>query len=175
MVEFSDRQHYQLQWTDPNTGRKKTKSSGIERTGRKKERDDATKEASKWEEKLRNGDTGSTDRLTWEAFRERYESEVGLAKAINTQMKISGVFNLVESIISPTKLAHLTAQRLSYFQAEMRRQEKAEASIKSNLATLKSALRWAARMGLLRQAPAIEMPSRAGDKMKGRPHHRGRI
>ena len=39
VVEFADRRHYQLQWLDPVTGRKKTQSSGVERTGRKKERD----------------------------------------------------------------------------------------------------------------------------------------
>lgn len=169
VVEFSDRKHFQLQWTDPNTGRKRTMSSGVERTGKKKERDGALKAAAKQEEKLRNGEHACGNRLTWEAFRERYESEVVPAKAANTGQKIAAVFNLVQRILSPKKLAQLTAQRLSYFQAELRREGKAEASIKSSLATLKSALRWATRMGLLYQAPAIEMPSRAGDKMRGRP------
>ena len=42
-------------------------------------------------------------------------------------------------------------------------------SIKSNLAHLKAALRWANRVGLLAKAPSIEMPKRASETMKGRP------
>ena len=45
VVEFGDRAHYQLQWTCPLSGRKKTKSSGIPRTGKKGDRDKALKVA----------------------------------------------------------------------------------------------------------------------------------
>ena len=48
VVEFGDRQCLQLRWKDPITGRKKTKSSGIERTGRKKERTEAERVAAKF-------------------------------------------------------------------------------------------------------------------------------
>ena len=45
VVEFGDRNHYQLQWRDPMTGRKRTKSSRVEITGRKKERTEAERVA----------------------------------------------------------------------------------------------------------------------------------
>ena len=46
VVEFSDRGVYQLQWRDPMTGRKKTRSTGIKITGKAKERTEATKSLS---------------------------------------------------------------------------------------------------------------------------------
>ena len=47
VVEFGDRKNYQMQYRDPNTGRKKTKSTGVERTGRKRERTEAERVAAK--------------------------------------------------------------------------------------------------------------------------------
>src|SRR5689334_15131577 len=92
VVEFSDRKHYQLQWTDPDTGRKKTKSTDVERTGRKKERDDAVKAAGEWEKKLNSGEVVNNHRLTWEQFRQRYDREVMTGMAKSTQERIDTVF-----------------------------------------------------------------------------------
>ncbi len=38
VVEFSDRKYYMMQYRDPTTGRKRTRSTKVERTGRKKGR-----------------------------------------------------------------------------------------------------------------------------------------
>lgn len=38
VVEFSDRKFYMFQWANPVTGRKRTRSSKAERSGRKRER-----------------------------------------------------------------------------------------------------------------------------------------
>lgn len=168
VVEFSDRAHYQLQWTCPLDGRKKTKSSGIPRTGKRSDRDKATKAAGNHEKALLAGEYIGR-RITWEQFRDRYENDVAKAKAAATASKVESVFNLVEKIINPLRLAHLTAERLSHFQAELRKLGRSEASIKSNLAHLKAALRWAERVGLLAKAPAIDLPKRAAEQMKGRP------
>lgn len=169
VVEFSDRKCYQLQWTDPMTGRKKTKSSGVERTGKKRERDAATKAAGDLETKLRSGQQAHSLKVTWSQFRERYESEVLPRLAERTGGKIAVIFNAIEELVSPKNLRDLTAERLSYFQAELRRGGRAEATIKSMLAHLQAALRWAKRLKLLQEAPTIDMPERAGSKMKGRP------
>ncbi len=37
VVEFGDRKHYQMQYVDPITRKKTTRSTGVERTGRKKD------------------------------------------------------------------------------------------------------------------------------------------
>src|SRR4030095_5555704 len=103
VVEFGDRAHYQLQWTCPLSGRKKTKSSGILRTGKKGDRDKALKAAAEHERLLLAGEFVGT-RITWEQFRDRYETDVAAAKAPATASKVESVFNLVTKILAPVKL-----------------------------------------------------------------------
>jgi integrase len=171
VVEFHDRPCFQLQWRDPITGRKKTKTSGIERTGRKRERTEAERVAAKFEAELREGRYHSPLKTTWAEFKERYETEKLASLALRTGDKTANVLGWVEKVLKPNRLAELTAGRISYLQAQMREAGLAEATIKGNLAHLKAALRWAERIGLLVKAPRIDMPKRAkgADVMKGRP------
>src|SRR5262249_21625391 len=147
------------------TGRTKTRSA------KTTDRIVGEREAAKWEAELREGRYQAPLKMTWREFRERYENEVmnGLAK--ETDHKVHYILNKLERIINPTRLCDVTAGRLSYFQAKLRDKKLSENSIKSYLAHIGAALRWAVRMGLLAKAPAIEMPRRAkGSKMmKGRP------
>jgi integrase len=91
--------------------------------------------------------------------------------AEKTGIMIATVFNAVEKLASPRKLSDLTAERLSFFQAELRKGGRAEPTIRTYLAHLRSALRWAAEVGLLRAVPKIQKPKRAktAKLMKGRP------
>ena len=171
VVEFGDRRHFQMRWSDPITGRKKTKSTGVERSGRVKDRREAERVAAKFEAELREGRYHSPLKTTWVEFRERYEAEKLASLALGTEGKVASVFGWVERVLKPTRLAELTAGRISHLQAQMRGAGLAEATIKGNLAHLKAALRWAERIGLLVKAPRIDMPRRAkgADVMKGRP------
>jgi len=171
VVEFGDRRHYMMQWRDSVTGRKKSKSTKVERTGRAKERKEAERVAAKFEAELREGRYHEPLRVTWASFRERYESEVLPSLADETESRVAGVFNRVERVLNPVRLVDLTEAKLSHLQAEMRRDGLAEPTIKTNLAHIKAALRWAERMGMLARVPKIDMPKRAkGAKvMKGRP------
>ena len=76
VVEFGDRPHYQMQWKDPQTGRKRTKTTGVRRTGLKKDRTEAERVAAKHEAELRAGRYKPASKMTWEEFCERYEDEV---------------------------------------------------------------------------------------------------
>jgi integrase len=171
VVEFGDRRHYMMQWRDPVTGRKKSKSTKVERTGRAKERKEAERKAAKFEAELREGRYHEPLRVTWSEFRERYELEALTALAAGTDQKAAATLNWVERVLKPARLADVTESRVSHLQAEMRRAGLAEQSIKGHLAHLGAALRWAARLGLLVKAPRIEPPKRAKDSklMKGRP------
>jgi len=170
VVEFADRRHYQMQWLDPITGRKRTKSTGVERTGRERERLDAEKVAGKHQAELREGRYLEPSKISWDDFRERYEMEVLPGLAEGTDQKVSVTFNWVERVLKPPRLANMTESRISHLQAEMRKAG-LETTIKSYSAHLAAALRWAARLGLLVKAPRIERPKRAkdGKLMKGRP------
>ena len=96
VVEFGDRKCYQMQYVDPLTGRKKTRSTKVERTGRKRERTEAERVAAKWESELREGRYKAPSQVTWVEFRTRYEDEVLCSLADNTDDKVCGVFNMVE-------------------------------------------------------------------------------
>jgi len=171
VVEFSDRKFFMLQWVDPATGRKRTRSSKVERTGRKRERNEAERVASELERELQAGREAHPNKLTWAAFRERYEMEVLPSLATTTDRKVAGVFNSLEAILPKVangRLQELTAERLSYFQSQLRKMERSESTIKGHLAHLKAALNWATRVGLLAKTPRIQMPKRPGTA-KGRP------
>jgi integrase len=177
IIEYADRPHYLMQYTDPMTGKKVSRSTKIERTGKKRERDAAERMAGDWEKQLREGTYLPPSRITWADFRERYETEVLPSLADETGRVLFTVFNSVENIVSPQRLAELTADRLSFYQSELRAGKgsrsgkRSEATIRTYLAHLKAALRWAVDMGLLRTVPKITKPQRAkGSKMmKGRP------
>jgi integrase len=160
---------YYLQWRCPMTGRKKSRSTGITISSKARDRNEAVKQASALEEKLRSNYTAASKSPTWSAFRERYELHVVSGKAKNTFVKVTTVFNSLERIINPQKLTDLTEERIGYFTSQLRLEKKSEASIKGMLAYVKASLRWAKRMKLIAQAPEIEMPSRLAEKSKGRP------
>lgn len=87
--------------------------------------------------------------------------------AKNTAALNTSVFNTVERIIDPKRLSALDARQISKLQTTLRKEKKAEATIKAYLTHLKAALRWAKQMKLLRETPEIVMPKRA-NTMKGR-------
>ena len=123
IVEFGDRKHYQMQYRDPMTGRKKTRSTRIQRTGRKKERDAAVGVAATWEAELREGRYNEPSKAIWQDFREKYEAEVLSGMAEATAVKVCGVFNAVERILNPTLMRELTSDRMSYLQSKLRSEE----------------------------------------------------
>lgn len=81
------------------------------------------------------------------------------------------VFNAVEKILSPSRLRDLTADRLSYFQSQLREGGRAEPTIRTYMAHLMSALKWAVTVSLLGAVPKVKLPKRAkkAKLMKGRP------
>jgi len=172
VVEFADRPNYMLQWSDPLTGKRKTRTSTVERDGTKAAEKRAWSEAGVLQEKLREGAYAATpEKLTWAAFRERYQAEALAALTDGTQENNCNTFGLLERLVSPARLADLTATRLSGFQAKLRELGRREATIKKHLGVVLTALRWARRQKLIREVPEIDMPKRAkaGKAMKGRP------
>ncbi len=171
VIELNDRRHYLMQYRCPITGRRVSRSTGIERTGRNRERDAALKVAGDWEKQLRDGTYHSPGKITWADFRERYENEVLNSLADGTARKVLSIFRAIDKALAPVKLRDLTAARLSHYQATLRARGLSENTIKNHLAHLAAALKWAKRMGLLAVVPNIERTRRAkGTKiMRGRP------
>jgi integrase len=171
---FPDRSTFQLQWTDPASGKRKTKSSGVVDTGKARDRKDAEAKARELEQLLRRGIAAIPSELSWESFRERYEKEhvAGLAK--DTGAKVDTVCNLIEKHIDPRRLHDVTDERISRLVAILRDEKKSESTIKSYLGQLKAMLRWGVSQKLLPVCPTIPTIRRAKKStgaapMKGRP------
>ena len=165
VVHAKDRKYITLRYIDPATGRQVRKSA---RTNKMKE---ARARAAVWEHELRTGKYVAPSKLTWQDFRNRYESEVVPSLAEKTGKMVATVFNAVERITRPKKLADMTSARISAFQAKLREDQLSEATIKAYLAHLKASLRWAVEMGMLSVMPKIPKIKRAKahKAMKGRP------
>ena len=165
VVAYADRKHLMMRYLDPITKKQIARSTGT--TVRR----EAERLAAKWEAELKEGRYHAPRKISWEAFRDRYEDEVLPGLAEKTTAMVSTVFNAVERILHPERLDEITADRLSYFQAELRDGGRAEPTIRTYLAHLASALNWAVDVGFMSAMPKIQKPKRAkGSKiMKGRP------
>jgi integrase len=160
-MRYGDRPNLVLSYTDPVSGKRKTKSA---ETANEK---DAWKAAAKWEEELRSGQYVSPSKVTWSEFRTRYQAERLATLSAGYLISASTAFNHLERILNPGKLAALTTSAMSKFIATLRAEKMKESTLASQLRNLKAALRWAKRMGLLVTVPTFDMP-KAGEA-KGRP------
>lgn len=175
VTKYADRDNLVMYYRDPVTEKLVTRSADTSNAK------DAAKAAGKWEDELRAGRYQSSKGLTWAQFRERYEQEKGVTLSAHAQASAAAVFNHLETLVAPKKLASLTAPLLSKFQTELRNYRRkgpdetllalTETSIGAYLAHLKAALGWAVKMKLLREVPQIEMPQQAKGRtmMRGRP------
>lgn len=158
----NQRKNYECQWTDPVTGRLKTKSTNTPR------RREAERIAGALEAQINAGEFDDTPRTTWDTAADRYESEVLTSRAVKTLHKFRATRKAVRRIIDPKFIRSMSATQISKFQSGLREEGLAEATIKSHLAALKAFLNWAARMALILKVPHIVMPKRTG-RMKHRP------
>ncbi len=168
------RSNFYLRYTCPLTGRRIAKTSGATTL------EGALKAAGKWEDELRDGRYKRPTRTTWAEFRRRYDDEVLESLKDTTRRKVYSVFAAVERILDPARPADVTTDRLSTFQAKLRKPDdpdevkRSEATIKSHLSHLMASLAWAKRMGMIHELPKVSMPQRAkkskkSSPMKGRP------
>src|SRR5262249_30357805 len=104
-----------LQWTDPTTGKRRSKSSGTS------DPDEAEKARADLEYELNHGLHKGTSRMSWEKFRERFEEEYVTGKRVATQRVYANVLNLFEDICQPRTLAGISERTLSAFAAGLRK------------------------------------------------------
>jgi integrase len=165
VVKYPDRKYLMMRYTDPITGKQKARSTGS--TNHR----EAERIAAKWEQELQQSTYHPKRNITWDEFRERYEDEKLSSLAPSTQKTAATAMNHVERIINPLKLASLSAETLSRFQAALRREGKKDTTIGVILSHLRPSLSWAMTMGLLAKVPEIHRPKAAKGRklMRGRP------
>lgn len=159
------RKFLQLQWIDPLTGKRRTKSSGTTR------RREAERAAADHEKLLNAGLHDADGSIPWREWRERIELEATGGLKSGTRKQISGILNSFERSASPGTLADLNPMNLSTHVATLRDAGRSEDTIKSHLRHLRSLLVWSVDQGLIAALPAIPKIRRArkGKEMKGRP------
>jgi hypothetical protein len=152
---FADRPYLMLQWYDPITGKRKSRSAETNNPVH------AEDKRADLEYELNHGLYQETSRMTWEAFRELFEREYMAGKRPGTQKKCEEIFNLFEELCKPTRLVSITERTMSAFLALMRirkvrgRSGLAPYTTKVYLQFLRTAMKWAAAQKLIPECPTF--------------------
>jgi integrase len=161
--QFKDRPALMLQWLDPDTGKRKSKSAETA------DPDKAETARADLEYELNHGKYQEASRMTWERFRELFEHEYVSGTRENTRDNYAATLDLFEELCNPTRLRSINERTLSAFAAAMRkrpvrgRDGMMPSSIKVRLQFLHTALKWAEDQGLIPKcpkAPTVKVPQK---------------
>jgi integrase len=143
-----------LQWIDPDTSRRKTKSTGTN------DAEKAERARADLEYELNHGMRTEASNISWERFRDAFEDEYVEGTRPNTQQNYHYSLNAFERIAAPTKLKSITARTISQFVAGMRKEpgrskgaKTMESTIAVRLEFLHKALTWATDQKMLAELP----------------------
>jgi len=162
---FKGRSNLMLQWIDPETGQRKSKSAKTD------DLELAEQKRGDHEADLNNGRYQEPSRLDWERFRELFQEEYLPGLRPRSREKYETVLDVFEEIIKPAKLRNITERTLSQFVKGMRERRRPVAKAKANkqppriglapwtiknyLVTLRTALDWAVQQKLLPTLPTF--------------------
>jgi integrase len=154
-----------MRWTDPDTNREKWEST------KTNIRRDAERVQRSTEKELNEGTYFKRSTVSWNDFRDRYETEVGVGLAEKTQQKIRTVLNHVEKHCNPKRLVSVNETAISKLVKKLRAQGLEEITIKNSLGHLKAVLEWGKTQKLIAKVPDFPKFKRARSKkvMRGRP------
>ena len=165
VVKYKTRPNLVMRYIDPLTGKQVAKTANTTR------RRDAERAAAKWEAELREGRYQKPSRMTWAEFRKRYAAEKLATLSPRTLEAFDAAANHLERVVDPKFLARIDANVLSRFQASLIGEGMKLTTLASHLRSIRAALGWAERRGLIFKAPRLEMPKPAKGEhsMRGRP------
>src|SRR5262245_18429699 len=99
---FKDRPHLMLQWIDPDTGLRKSKSAGTD------DEKEAERKRADLEYELNHGKYQEPSRLDWHRFRQLFKEEYLAGLRATTREKYNAVLDVFEAIVKPTRLRAVT-------------------------------------------------------------------
>src|SRR5262249_38494121 len=150
---FADRPHLMLQWYDPDTGKRKSKSA---ETCNPAEAEDKRADL---EADLNAGRYQEAANMSWERFRTLFEEQYAAARRDNTRRNHRVALDLFERVCNPTSLRSINERTISAFAAGLRKLPgynggtMQPSTIKVRLQFLHTALQWAARQKLIPACP----------------------
>ena len=156
VLHRADSPHLLLQWLDPDSGKRKSKSAGTCNPA------DAERRRADLEYELNNGLYAEPSRMTWTQFRGLFEAEYAAARRPDTRRNFRCTFDAFERLCNPGRLCAVNERAVSAFYAALSR-ERAASTVKVRLQFLHTALRWAAGQRLLPAVPAfpaVKVPKR---------------
>ncbi len=162
VVKYKGRGNLMMRYRCPVTGKQIARSTGTSR------RREAEKVAAKWEAELQEGRYHKPGRMGWEEFKERYRDQVARERSAATAEKVDTMFNVVESILSPTTIGSINRDSLTVLKRELL-VGRATATVQGYLGHLRAALSAAVEWGAIDAVPHFpKLRNKAAKLMKGR-------
>lgn len=150
IISKPDRDALQLYYIDPLTGRKKTRSAKTTSLS------EANRAAQRWQDELEKN--GPASNISWDGFRERFESEVLIHRRVGTRRQYDAALDHFERIVGhPKRVSMISPSHISEFQGKLSKIV-APQTVAKTLRHLKASLNWAELMGMTPRAPKIAMP-----------------
>jgi integrase len=150
---FKDRSHLVLQWIDPDTGKRKSKSA---ETADPEKAEEARADL---EYELTHGKYQEASKMSWERFRDLFEDEYLSGARPNTRRNYEDGLDLFEELCRLGKLRSISERTISAFVGAMRkrptrgREGMAASTIRVYLEYLHTALAWGVEQGLISRCP----------------------
>jgi integrase len=169
---FGDRPYLMLQWHDPETGKRKSRSAETNNPL------DAETARADLEYELNNGLHKEASRMSWEAFRELFEAEVLAGRRENTRENYQAMLDGFERLCRPAAVRSVTGRMVSQYAAALRKEPgrardsdgQAPSTIRQRLQLLRGVLGWAVKQGFLPelpQFPSIKVPKKKPQPVAG--------
>jgi integrase len=154
---FKDRKHLMLQWLDPDTGKRKSRSAETD------DDKEAERARADLEYELNHGKYQEVSRISWERFRDLFDDEYVAGKRLNTRRNFQATLDLFEKVCDPRSLRGVSERTVSLFVAGMRKEPGRRkgsdgmmaSSIKVRLQYLHTALSWAVEQKMLPAVPCF--------------------
>ncbi len=169
------RKFFVMQWVDPTTGKRCTKSTKMTK------RREAERVATELEKKLNSAVPTGDGTLPFEDFVLLYDESHLVSLATASRYRSLSVLSIFQEIINPATIGHISTGSLVRFTSALRQSGSpkksagkgkgvSEATLRGYLATLRAALSWAKTAGYLAEVPKMPRLARAVKaKAKGRP------
>lgn len=153
VIHRTGRKYFECQWIDPDTGLKRTRSTGQTR------RREAERFAVALENDLNNPST-DIEHVTWKQFRKLYERSEYPGKSTSTKNTTSSTFNLVQQVLKPARPTVINTRKVTKLVNHIRQNTTSEFTVRRHLAELRKIMKWALRNGYIHELPNFEMPKK---------------
>lgn len=150
LTRVGDSPYWSAQWVIPGTRRRKTRSL------RTTDPDRADRLRADLEYELNHGLADGRPRMAWADFVAKYESEKLCDLKSYTPQKVRGILDRFGAHARPLGVADVSGEMISAYARSLRQAGLKAPTIQTHLAHVRAALRWAARLGLIRHAPHVE-------------------